>query len=158
MVPVRTMKVHGLAYGCQETINNKFSAIRLQTLFWRTDLFRYLLKIRIWTIWIWPYMVIHGTMNVYGHIYGCQETMNLNFFQSFNRDFSPLKYVTGTYFRLLQPTFEISYGQVYGCQVFLVTIYGLDMVAKIYLWWSTREGKAMMITANHYVPGKHGLF
>ena len=84
-------------------------------------------------------MVIHGTMNVYGHIYGCQETMNLNFFQSFNRDFSPLKYVTGTYFTLLQPTFEISYGQVYGCQVFLVTIYGLDMVAKIYLWWSTRD-------------------
>ena len=82
-------------------------------------------------------MVIHGTMNVYGHIYGCQETMNLNFFQSFNRDFSPLKYVTGTYFTLLQPTFEISYGQEYGCQVFLVTIYGLDMVAKIYLWWST---------------------
>ena len=87
-------------------------------------------------------MVIHGTMNVYGHIYGCQETMNLNFFQSFNRDFSPLKHVRGTYFTLFQPTFEILYGQLYGCQVFLVTIYGLDMVAKIYLWWSTRENES----------------
>ena len=82
-------------------------------------------------------------MNVVGHIYGCQETMNLNFFQSFNRDFSPLKYVRGTYITLFQPTFEISYGQVYGCQVFLVTIYGLDMIAKIYLWWLTRDANLM---------------
>ena len=47
MVPVRTMKVHGLAYGCQETINNNLSAKRIQTLFWREDLIRYLLKILI---------------------------------------------------------------------------------------------------------------
>ena len=30
-------------------------------------------------------------------------------------------------------------GQLYGCQVTMNSIYGLDMVAKKGLWWSTRD-------------------
>ena len=67
------------------------------------------------------------------------QNHKLELFRSFKLYFSPLKYVRGTYFTLFQPKFEFSYGQVYGCQVLLVTIYGLDMVAKIYLLWSTRD-------------------
>ena len=69
-----------------------------------------------------------------------QINHELELFSKFQpRLFTTKKHVRGTYFTLFQPTFEILYGQLYGCQVFLVTIYGLDMVAKIYLWWSTRE-------------------
>ena len=33
---------------------------------------------------------------------------------------------------------DFFHGQLYGCQVTINSIYGLDMVAKKYLWWATR--------------------
>ena len=106
MVPVRTMKVHELAYGCQEFINNEFSAIRLQ-IFSREEILSGICSNFVFERFnfycSWSSIASLTFMVIY---IGCQETMNLNFFQSFNRSFSPLKYVRSTYFTLFQPRFK----------------------------------------------------
>ena len=97
-------------------------------------------------------------LTVYGHPWHHERLWSyiwlprnreLEFFSKFqHKYFLPPKYVRSTYFTLFQVKFEILYGQVYGCQVFLVTIFGLDMVARIYLWWSTRGSHQSLNSKN----------
>ena len=45
------------------------------------------------------------------------------------------------YFLHILTWFEISYGHVYDCQVFSVTIYGLDMAASLIIIYAGQAGK-----------------
>ena len=84
-------------------------------------------------------MVLHGTINVYGLGYGCQDTMNFIFLKCLFSTPSASIVVLRAFWAMLINFLD----QLYDCQVTLNSIYGLDMVAKKGLW-STRESRKQL--------------
>ena len=83
------------------------------------------------------FMVLYGTINVYSLGYGSQDTMNF-FFKRLDEFFSTQSALYGC-FKSFLSNVDFLHGHLYGCQVTINSIYGLDMVVKKGLWWSTRE-------------------
>ena len=85
------MNIYGLGYGCQEIKNRtnsvcffgKFTCSQKMLIKLFSVIFLYFLTL--------IYMVLYGTINVYGLGYGSQDTMNFNFFSSVLMGFSPLR-------------------------------------------------------------------
>ena len=83
------------------------------------------------------FMVLYGTINVYGLGYGSQDTMNFNFFFKCLDEFFSTQSALYGCFKSFLSNVVFLHGHLYGCQVTINSIYGLDMVAKKGLWWST---------------------
>ena len=78
-------------------------------------------------------MVLHGAINMHVPGYGSQDTMKFNSFTSASKGFSPLRVQRMSFLS----NDDFFHGQLYGWQVTINSIYGLDMVAKKSLWWPT---------------------
>ena len=147
MVLYGTINVYGLGYGSQDTMNfnffkclEEFSSTQ-SVMYGCFKSFLSNVDIFVWSaIWLPSYHTWQLTWHhkcVWSWIWFPRHH-ELEFFSSVLKSFFPLRKQCMGVLRAFQAMLVFLNGQLYGCQVTMNSIYGLDMVAKKGLWWSTR--------------------